>query len=83
LLSRIEDLEAQVEELKDNKNGWMASDRPMQELKYMHKKIMGNVEVVQDRTAKILQEQERDLLRAFRARLFDLQVSLVPRQISR
>ncbi len=28
----------------------------------------------QDRTAKILQEQEKDLLRAFRARLFDIQV---------
>lgn len=35
----------------------------------------GNVELVQDRTVQLLQEQERDLLRAFRARLFDIQVS--------
>jgi hypothetical protein len=30
--------------------------------------------MVQNRTATILQDQERDLLRAFRARLFDVQV---------
>lgn len=46
----------------------------MLELRRMHAQIMGNVDIVQDRTAKILQEQERDLLRAFRARLFDVQV---------
>lgn len=38
--------------------------------------IINNVTLVQDRTAKILQEQERDLLRAFRARLFDVQTEL-------
>jgi hypothetical protein len=35
-----------------------------------------NIEHVQEQTARILQEQERDLLRAFRARLFDLQTEL-------
>jgi hypothetical protein len=38
--------------------------------------ILSNVERVQERTGKILQEQERDLLRAFRARLFDVQTEL-------
>merc|ERR1719253_2581342 len=42
----------------------------------MHGKILNNVGQVQDRTARILQEQERDLLRAFRARLFDVQTEL-------
>ena len=34
------------------------------------------MDLVQDRTARILQEQERDLVRAFRARLFDVQTEL-------
>jgi len=46
----------------------------MESLKNMHKQILHNVEMVQDRSSKILQEQEKDLLRAFRARLFDVQV---------
>lgn len=48
----------------------------MESLKNMHQQILHNVEMVQDRSSKILQEQERDLLRAFRARLFDVQVGL-------
>lgn len=46
----------------------------MESLKSMHQQILHNVEMVQDRSSKILQEQEKDLLRAFRARLFDVQV---------
>ena len=42
----------------------------------MQGQILNNVELVQDRTARIMQEQERDLLRAFRARLFDVQTEL-------
>lgn len=38
--------------------------------------IVTNIDHVQEQTARILQEQERDLLRAFRARLFDLQTEL-------
>ena len=38
--------------------------------------ILTNIEHVQEQTARILQEQERDLLRAFRARLFDVQTEL-------
>ncbi len=38
--------------------------------------ILRNIEHVQEQTSRILQEQERDLLRAFRARLFDVQTEL-------
>eukprot|EP00596_Hydrurales_sp_CCMP1899_P005629 CAMPEP_0119043944 /NCGR_PEP_ID=MMETSP1177-20130426/27150_1 /TAXON_ID=2985 /ORGANISM="Ochromonas sp, Strain CCMP1899" /LENGTH=407 /DNA_ID=CAMNT_0007013129 /DNA_START=269 /DNA_END=1492 /DNA_ORIENTATION=- len=48
----------------------------MSKLKSMQGQIMKNVELVQDRTSRVLQEQERDLLRAFRARLFDVQTEL-------
>lgn len=37
---------------------------------------MSNIDLVQDRTSRILQDQEKDLLRAFRARLFDVQTEL-------
>ena len=54
----------------------MQGDEQMQRIRGMHSKILSNVGQVQDRTARILQEQERDLLRAFRARLFDVQTEL-------
>lgn len=52
----------------------MQGNHSMESLKGMHQQILHNVEMVQDRSSKILQEQEKDLLRAFRARLFDVQV---------
>ena len=54
----------------------MKSDSKMNNLKNMQNSIIKNVDLVQDRTARILQEQERDLVRAFRARLFDVQTEL-------
>lgn len=54
----------------------MKSDDKMKHLKDMQGEILFNVDIVQDRTAKVLQEQERDLLRAFRARLYDVQTEL-------
>ena len=58
----------------------MTHDKKMTTLKrninHMQRAIEDNVDMVQDRTTKILQEQERDLLRAFRARLFDVQTEL-------
>ena len=47
-----------------------------QQLKSYHREIMENLDVVQDATTQILQDQERDLLRAFKARLFDVQTEL-------
>ena len=73
---RIDELEEELANQRREKTGWMKSDGKMSKLKGMQGQIIKNVELVQDRTAKILQEQERDLLRAFRARLFDVQTEL-------
>jgi len=62
--------------MKAGKSSWMQGDSQMQTVRAMHAQILNNVGQVQDRTARILQEQERDLLRAFRARLFDVQTEL-------
>lgn len=72
----IDELEEELSNQKREKTGWMKTDKKMALLKNMQGQIIKNVELVQDRTAKILQEQERDLLRAFRARLFDVQTEL-------
>lgn len=74
--ARIEDLEEELNAQKTLKTGWMKSDSKVAKLKGIHSKILENVELVQERTARILQDQERDLLRAFRARLFDVQTEL-------
>ena len=42
--------------------------------------VLQNLDLVEDRTKLILAEQERDLLRAFRARLFDKQVQAARRR---
>ena len=47
----------------------MNVDTKVMKIKSTHAKIIGNVEVVQERTSRILQEQERDLMKAFRTRL--------------
>jgi hypothetical protein len=73
---KIEELEDELMQQRQEKTGWMQKDDRITYLKSVHGKILGSVELVQDRTAKILQEQERDLLRAFRARLFDVQTEL-------
>eukprot|EP00752_Nemacystus_decipiens_P006207 g5600.t1 len=73
---RIEELEEEVGSLKSGKMSWMQGNHSMESLKSMHQQILHNVEMVQDRSSKILQEQEKDLLRAFRARLFDVQTEL-------
>eukprot|EP00607_Mallomonas_marina_P002793 CAMPEP_0182425474 /NCGR_PEP_ID=MMETSP1167-20130531/11901_1 /TAXON_ID=2988 /ORGANISM="Mallomonas Sp, Strain CCMP3275" /LENGTH=439 /DNA_ID=CAMNT_0024606235 /DNA_START=79 /DNA_END=1398 /DNA_ORIENTATION=+ len=74
--NRITELEEEVSEQRMNKTGVVNTERKMEKLKAMQQQIINNVELVQDRTSRILQEQERDLLRAFRARLFDVQTEL-------
>lgn len=74
--TRIEELEEELLSQRQEKTGWMKEDGKMSQLKAIQGQILNNVELVQDRTARILQEQERDLLRAFRARLFDVQTEL-------
>jgi hypothetical protein len=73
---RIRELEEEIANQKREKSGWMKPQDKMGKLKEMQGQILSRIELVQDRTAKILQEQERDLLRAFRARLFDVQTEL-------
>lgn len=73
---RIDELEEELAAQREAKTGWMKADSKIHKLKSMHSQILSNVELVQDRTARILQEQESDLLRAFRARLFDVQSEL-------
>lgn len=74
--TRIDELEEELLSQRQNKTGWMKADSKMSNLKNMQNSIIKNVDLVQDRTARILQEQERDLVRAFRARLFDVQTEL-------
>lgn len=74
--TRIDELEEELTRQRTRKTGWMKTDAKLIKLKSMQGQIVNNVELVQDRTARILQEQERDLLRAFRARLFDVQTEL-------
>jgi hypothetical protein len=74
--TRIDELEEELLAQRQSKTGWMKEDTKMNNLKNMQTSILKNVDLVQDRTARILQEQERDLVRAFRARLFDVQTEL-------
>uniref|UniRef100_K3X1U5 Cilia- and flagella-associated protein 157 n=1 Tax=Globisporangium ultimum (strain ATCC 200006 / CBS 805.95 / DAOM BR144) TaxID=431595 RepID=K3X1U5_GLOUD len=73
---RISELEAQLSESRAKKGKEGSLDASMEEIRQMHRNIIESVDQVQDRTSKILQEQEKDLLRAFRARLYSVQEEL-------
>ena len=72
----IDGLQRELEALKAGNKQIIGGDKRMKIVKEMHAQIMKNVDNVQTTTSRILQEQERDLLRAFRARLFDVQNEL-------
>jgi hypothetical protein len=72
----IDGLQRELHALKSGKKQIIGGEKRMQIVKEMHAQIMKNVDNVQTTTSRILQEQERDLLRAFRARLFDVQNEL-------
>jgi len=74
--TKIRILEEKLHKATSERKSWMKEDKRVALLKNMHTKIMKNIDHVQGTTARILQEQERDLLRAFRARLFDVQAEL-------
>ena len=74
--NKIRVLEQKLDKATNVRKSWMKEDKRVSLLKNMHTKIMKNIDHVQGTTARILQEQERDLLRAFRARLFDVQAEL-------
>jgi chromosome segregation ATPase len=73
---KIEELEQEIAHSKRAKAGWSEADEEKRRLRKDHEKILGKVGEMQEKTSIILQEQERDLLRAFRARLFDIQSEL-------
>jgi DNA repair exonuclease SbcCD ATPase subunit len=74
--TKIDAMETELGQLRAHKTSWMEDDAQMVNLKKMHQEIQRNVGIVQHRTAKLVQEQESDLLRAFRARLADVQLEL-------
>lgn len=66
------------DELRRATAGLGASDEraPMAPLHAMHGQILDGLSGIQQKTAAVLKEQESDLLRAFRARLYDVQMEL-------
>ncbi|KAG1691893.1 hypothetical protein DVH05_026054 [Phytophthora capsici] len=73
---RIGELEALLSDSRAKKSKENTLDASMDRVRAMHQSILESVDQVQDRTSKILQEQEKDLLRAFRARLYSVQEEL-------
>ena len=82
-ISRERAYKAQILELERDalgvyktKTASMKPDSRMIKLKSMQDQIIQNVEQAQDRTYRVLQEQEKDLVRSYRAKLFELQTEL-------
>ncbi|KAG2815520.1 hypothetical protein PC116_g5756 [Phytophthora cactorum] len=73
---RVNELEALLSDSRAKKSKENTLDASMDRVRTMHRNILDSVDQVQDRTSKILQEQEKDLLRAFRARLYSVQEEL-------
>jgi hypothetical protein len=48
----------------------------MDPLRNVHEQVLDTISSIQNKTARVLQDQERDLIRAFRARLADVTVEL-------
>mmetsp|Transcript_52393 Transcript_52393/g.104048 ORF Transcript_52393/g.104048 Transcript_52393/m.104048 type:complete len:481 (+) Transcript_52393:57-1499(+) len=77
-LDRIKDLEGTLHNEKVHNDGISAENtkNKFSSLKNIHQEIMSNLDLVKGATTTIMQDQEKDLLRAFRARLFDVQTEL-------
>jgi len=73
---RVTALEDELASQNRGSPGGKKAESKLSELKAIQSEILNSVELVQDRTARIMQDQERDLLRSFRARLFDVQSEL-------
>lgn len=76
--SKVDLLEAELLKAKGSASAVAEAEaeKHLSKLRELHGTIVSNIDQVQDQTARILQEQERDLLRAFRARLYDLHAEL-------
>lgn len=73
---RIDELEEKLAQKRRQKIGWMERDPKICELKTKQSQILSNVALVQDRFSRVVKEQEQDLLKAFQARLLDVQAEL-------
>ena len=71
--SEIEDLKAELERQRQTRP---AEGEQLAGLRSQHRKVMDVLGSMQSREQLSLQEQEKDLLRAFRARLWDVQFEL-------
>jgi len=73
---RIDELEEALTNKRKQKIGWMDEDPKISHLKKQQAMILSNVALVQDRFSRVVREQEQDLLKAFQARLLDVQAEL-------
>jgi hypothetical protein len=76
LRAEIAELEAKVEKLRMSSGSDQAASDQMEEIRKLHSGVMASIGTVQSKTAHMLHDQEKDLLRAFRARLYDVQSEL-------
>ena len=72
----VTSLKSQLGKAQQQRNSELDSVEHISNLRTVHKGVLENIHQVKSRTAQILQEQEKDLVRAFRARLFDAQAEL-------
>jgi len=70
--NKIESLERRLNEGADHDE----HEQRMLVIENMHKSVVAGIECIQNNTAKILQDQERELMRAFRARLQEVSKDL-------
>jgi len=73
--SKIEELERQLQ-IARRGGGSDETEGKMAQIRATHEKIIENIEKMQSTTAALMKEQEADLLRQFRVRLFDVQEEL-------
>jgi len=73
---KIEEQEDQLASMKAERTEWMDQDESMTNLRKLHGEIQSMVGLVQNKTAKLVQDQESDLLKAFRHRLNEVQAEL-------
>ncbi|EOD32159.1 hypothetical protein EMIHUDRAFT_449541 [Emiliania huxleyi CCMP1516] len=69
----LERLRAELDQQQADRQGAGAG---IETLRSTHRRVLDGVASLKQRTASVLAEQERDLLRAFRARLYDVQLEL-------
>jgi chromosome segregation ATPase len=74
--AKIEELERQLTVARRG-GGSDETEGKMAAIRATHEKIIENIEKMQSTTAALMKEQEADLLRQFRVRLFDVQEELV------